>query len=119
MARTPKCHYCDQPGEYRGWIFEMRTEKLKTAKTLKDFDKLWKKIIQPMCEAHLLVWQFQIMPYRCVRLCEKNRMSTCAHVLEPQDMIMYFPLSPILGGVRPKCGWCGRRLRQIVTPTTE
>jgi hypothetical protein len=123
--KAPKCEYCKRPGEYRGWVFRQR----KRGRTTKPKSKSWRafrayvdgwftKIYQPMCEAHLLEHQFQLVPYRCVARCVKDRLRANELVMEPPDMIVYFPLAPILGGDRPKCGWCSRRLRPATIAET-
>jgi hypothetical protein len=64
-----------------------------------------------MCEHHLLENQFQLMPYECTAACIKRRLASNTYKMKREEMIVYFPLGPILGGDRPKCGWCRKNLR--------
>lgn len=80
-----------------------------------NLDSMFKKIYTPMCEAHLLEHQFQLMPYECTAACVKKRIQASRYVMEPEEMVIWFSLGPILGGEKPRCGWCGKNMRPSKT----
>ena len=96
---------CGAPAQYRGIMYQMGKSKGKSR-----LNNL-KKIVLDMCKVHYLENTFGLWGFGCTKACTAARSKKTGIPLEPKDTIVWIQLETILGGSRPNCPWCGKRMR--------
>lgn len=103
-----KCHFCQLPGEYEGYVFEMIPDR-KAGIGFRS-----KEVPMRFCERHQLMNMFGLWPVRCgSEKCVQQQLKKADALTRPEDFTIWFPSVALFGGSLGNCPWCRKPLRVV------